>query len=206
MELTVAIGVMSILGIIFVNTLTQTLRGQNKVKILNKVKQNGQTVLDRLSSEIRQSETIICPKVPATSENSIVVFSKGNYTRFKLNPEAADANGYITQNIFTADDIPDGVENSTLCQPTASDLGGTGRNYSLTDNDPVSGVSIRNATDSAGLTKKLFVMETASPGYSDAVNIQFRAFSGVRGGQTYETAVGPDGILFATTVQVRGGK
>lgn len=200
-ELIVVVGIMGILGLIFTNTLIQSLRGQSKVKVINEVKQNGQVILDRLSNDIRQAEKIVCMGTnelnPGGKNDTIVVVRSGVYSRFRLITPIIDANGYIKRSDFTAEEITSPDAENLLCS-TSVDIGST---YTLTNIDPVNGVSVNYNGDSP-----VFAPESPMPGYSDVVAIKFRAFQGVKIGQLFESSVGSEGIPFATTIQVRGGK
>ncbi|MBI4037372.1 type II secretion system protein [Candidatus Daviesbacteria bacterium] len=203
-ELIIVIGITTLLGVILTNTLTQALRGQAKVKIINQVKENGQVVLEQLSNEIKQAEKVICVgrKDGSTQDDTIVTFKAGIYSRFRLSPPTGSANGYFERNNFTGDNIPDGSTMPDLC--SAATTFGTSA-YSITDSDSVNGVSIRFDLDNVGAQKPVFTRSSQS-GYNDTITIRFRAFQAIKVGQTYETAVGADGVLITTTVQVRGAK
>lgn len=200
-ELIVVVGIMGILGLIFTNTLIQSLRGQSKVKVLNEVKQNGQVILDRLSNDIRQAEKIVCVGKneinPGGKNDTIVVVKHGTYSRFRLIIPAPVANGSIKRSDFTAEDIVNPDAENLLCS-TSGDIGST---YTLTDVDLVNGVSVNYDGEN-----HVFAKESPKPGYSDVVTIKFRAFQGVKTGSLFESSVKDEGIQFATTIQVRGGK
>jgi len=205
-ELVVAIGLMGILGLIFTDTLIQTLRGQNKVKVLNQVKQNGQMVLDRLSNELRQAEKIICVyDFNASVTQSIVVYKAGTYSKYQFYPPEYPegcVNGCIKKFEFTIEDIPDaiGIDNDPTDEQLLCSEGiNPGDLYSFTDTDPVTGVSLDYADSSTP-----FFSRDQSVGYSDIVTVSFRAFQAVDTGKTYETSVKEDGVTFTTTVQLRG--
>lgn len=201
-ELIVAIGVMAILGVIFTNTLTQTLRGQNKVKVLNQVKQNGQVILDRISSDIQQAEKVVCVGAEngGSTNDTLVVVKGGIYSRYRFYPPTSGTNGYIDRNDFTNEDIV--ADNPDLC----TDPGYRGLNnvFTLTDRDSLNGVSLNFGLDSLG-NSPIFSVSNQD-GYNQTVMIVFRVFQGVKTGQSFESVVGQDGILFATAVQARGGK
>lgn len=208
-ELIVVVGIMGVLGLIFTNTLVQSLRGQSKVKVINQIKQNGQAVLERLSGEMRRAEKVVCvgkindPSIK-DSGDSLTIFNKGVYSRFRFFAPGAcpnSSNGCLRQLDFTAADIPDSVSEGNLCSDNQDYNPGsvTATLVNLTDIDPVNGVSVQSDGQ-----KPLFRRDS-SAGFSDSVEVQFRAFPGVLAGQTSESAV-PEGILFATTVQLRGGK
>ena len=209
-ELIVVIGTTAILGLIFTNTLTQTFRGQSKSTAINKVKQNGQSVLDTLSNSIRQAEKVVC--VGTNSDNAqnpndtIVLYKQGIYSRFRFYPPPARPagcptdNGCIKRNDFTQDD----VVNITTDLCTDNTDHGINSVYILTDTDPVNGVSLKY-DDSGGVKKPIFIKDSRA-GFNDQVTIHFLADVGVNAGQTYEAEVGNGGILFDTTAQARGGK
>lgn len=200
-ELIVVVGIMGILGLIFTNTLIQSLRGQSKVKVLNEVKQNGQTILDRLSNDIRQAEKIVCIGVNELNaggkNDTIVVVKQGTYSRFRLIIPTSTTNGYIKRSDFTAEEIANSDAENLLCS-TSGDIGNT---YTLTDVDPLNGVSVNY--DGENL---VFAEESPLPGYSDMMAIKFRVFQGVKTGRLFESSVSDEGVPFATTIQVRGGK
>lgn len=191
-ELVVVISIIGILGLIFSDILIQTLRGQNKVKVIDQVKQNGQASLDRLSDEIRQSEKIVCfvSQVNNGSPDTIVLFRQGAYTRFRFYAPTTAANGSI------AWDNPQFTD--FLCtEPQVS----SSLQY-LTDKDPVNGVSV---SYDGSMNNPIFTVSRLA-GYSDSVTVKFRASQGVKAGQTPESSVNQGGIIFSTTVQVRAGK
>lgn len=201
-EILVVVVLLSILGLILTNVLTQVLRGQNKINVVSLVKQNGQLVLDKLSGEIRSAEKVLCVGQTTTSpNNTIVLFRNGNYIRFKFIqplPEGVPtANGYFQKNVFTPEDIPDGIINDEmLC--TTNDLG---QSSFLTDKDDKSGISI----DYDG-TNPIFNIQTPQAGFPDVILIKFRAEAGVKAGKTPESTVAEEGVLFTTAASVRGGK
>ena len=203
-ELIVVVGIMGILGVIFTNTLIQSLRGQSKVKVINEVKQNGQVILDRLSSDIRQAEKIVCrgkntdnkSNSPENAYDTIVVVRSGTYSRFRLITPTSITNGFIERSDFGAENITSPNAEVLLC----STPGSIGSTYILSNLDSISGVAINYDG-----VNPVFVWES-SPGYSDVVTIKFRAFQGVKAGSLFESSVSEEGVSFATTIQVRGGK
>lgn len=195
-ELIVVIAIMGVLTLIITDTLIQTLRGENKVKILNQVKQNGQVVLDTMLNEIRRAKTVICigDYDNDNIDDTIVIFGNEVYTRFRyVKPFPTDnptANGYIRRDDFTD-------QTSVMC--SSEDIGSL-QSFILSSTDPLNGVSIKQD----GLSP--IFSENARSGYSSIITIRFRVAEGVRAGRTYETAVEEGGVLFTTTVQVRGGR
>ncbi len=202
-EILVVMSIMAVLGLIFTNTLVQTLRNQNKVRVVNQVKQNGQVGLDRISNEIRQAERVFCINDNQANTDTLILFRQGVYTRIRFAaPSPANnptANGYISI------DYPDAAN--------ADCNGAQSLPQSLTDQDTKNGVSIDFNPLTAGFPKlrdplvsdKIFT-KNSLPGYPDTINIKFRATSGVSAGRMFENLVSDNGVLFDTTVEVRGGR
>lgn len=224
-ELIVVISITVLLGIIFISILTQSFRGQNKSKLINQVKQNGQTVMDELANNIRQAEKVICvgKKSGSTVDDTIVLYNGKNFSRFRFNPPKTSAplkNGYFTREDFVLTECQ-GNENCAEClkginnedcpvaAPNPYDYlcvftPELGTKNSMTDQDTFNGVSIKydNISD---IDQPIF-LRSFQPGFKDLVTISFRALQGVSLGQTYENIIGQNGILFTTTVQLRGGQ
>lgn len=200
-EILIVITIMGVLGFILTDLLTQVLRGQNKINIVNRVKQNAQVVLDKLSNEIRSAEKIICVGKNENNavfllDDSIVIFKSKNYTRFRFIPPNLSAplpiNGYITREDFTQNDF---LPASDLCAERLA------RNpIDLTDKDN-NGISI-----DYDLNKSIFKKDTDLTGSSpDLIYIRFKASESVAV-KTAENTVTEGGILFTTAVSIRGGK
>jgi len=189
-ELLIVMTVMGILGFIFTDILTQSLRGQNKVKILNQVKQNGQVVLDRLVNEVHQAEKVICAG-QYSGKDTLVTFKQGVYYRFRIYPPSG-----TTQNGYIALDYPLYATNPCLEDQSATER------FILTDQDTHSGVSLDYDDTVVEFNSKIFAVDSEA-GYSDAVTIRFRATAGVEAGSLYEASVEEGGVLFNTTAQVR---
>lgn len=183
-ETVVMIGIIGVLGVILTDTLTQIFRGQNKVITISEIKQHGQTMLDQMAKTVREAEKITCPiavsDIPVPSD-AIVVAKNKVYTRYKYQPPTATASGYI----FT-----DNVQNCTGPQGAGAVI--------LSNTDPAKGVSIRQADPSKQIFTRYF-----SPGYKDAVTIQFRMGPGEGAAKVAESQVSSSGVLFQTTVQMR---
>lgn len=209
-ELVVIIGLFAILGLIFTATLMQTLRGQNKSRVLNQVKQNGQVVLDRLSNEIHQAEKIVCVGKNSANtgsffDDTLVVYKGGTYTRFRFFPPVGDtANGYIAREDFTSEDVladlnrqDDIFDDPILC---IQDLKYSVEGFvKITDQDPVRGVSIKYFDNNSPVFSR-----SKMAGFADVITVKFMIASAVSAGVTYENLV--DGIPFSTAVQIKGEK
>lgn len=202
-EILVVIAAMGILGAIFSDFLVQVLRGQNKVRVITQVKQNGQAVLENLTSEIRQAEDIICightMGVDGDSLNdTLVVFKAGRYTQFRLHRPMAGNNGKFTRDDFSEENIPNTVTDEQLCTRNVN----LGNVRDLTDTNTKSGISVDIADGYPVFDKSL----NEKPGFVDIINIRFKAVAGVGAGQTYEASVSEGGVLFTTAVQAKMSK
>lgn len=197
-EILVVVSVIGILGVIFTDILTQVLRGQSKVKIINQVKQNGQVVLDKLTNEIRQAEDIICigDSNADLMKDTLVIVKNGIYSRYRLHPQTNTENGKITRNDFVESGFL-GIAYSELC---TSNVGYGGIVTTLTNTDPVSGVSVGIVESSHVFEEKL------KAGYGSIITITFKATAGVKAGSAYEVSIKEGGVLFTTAAQVRGLK
>lgn len=213
-ELIVVVAIMAVLGVIFTDILIQSIRGQNKVKVINMVKQNGQVVMDKLSNEIRQAEDLVCVgKIGLTSVDcqttacdTIVTYKGGTYSRYRLvapsPPTNPTVNGKITRNDFTKDLIPIGGEN-TLCKD--ADISNT-LLTNLSDTNTISGVSLDYMKD--GTNPKPVFNKTVSSevGFGETIIIQFNAVAGVGAGYNFDVTVKEGGVPFTTAVNIRGGQ
>lgn len=201
MELLIVIAIMGLLGLVFTDTILQSLRGQTKVKVINQVKQNGQLILDSLANEARSANSIIClgDTSPPDGILDTVAFKKDEtLKRFRFYPpqEAVKVNGYIARYDFTKDAIADGFSLNEIC--TDANFGKL-QESRMSDGDPVNGVSL----DAAG-SDHIFSRSTPKPGFGDVVKIRFSANSGVSIGQSVESRVEEGGVVFETSVQIRG--
>ena len=197
-EMLIAISVISIIGFILTDIMSQVFRGQNKINTVSLVKQNGQVVLDKLSNEIRSAEKVICNgSAVGGPKDTVVLFRNGNYTRFRFVLPTALASGYFSREDFTQDDIPDGVTDLTLCTETGVIRG---QQSFLTDKDS-NGVSIGYDGTNPIFEKQ---PEAGSP---DIILIRFRAGKSVSAvTKTPENTVSDGGVLFTTAASVKGGK
>lgn len=187
-ELLVVVAVMGGLGLLFTDILTQTLRGQNKAKIINQVKQNGQAVLDKLTNDIRQAQEVKC----ATNNTIVyarVVSGQTGFTRVRFTRPTSTTNGVLAMDHPVIADQTSCDEPNLINPPE-----------NLTDTDPVNGVSIKNASFSHTLKSS-----STDPNelISDTVTVSFDVTAGVGAGFAYETTVKEGGINYSTTIQLR---
>lgn len=209
-EIIIAIAILGILGFIFTDILTQVLRGQNKSKIVSLVKQAGQTIMNDLSTQIRESEKVVCVGTNTDNagkpEDTVVIYKNGEYVRFRFIPPSdeigGNKNGYIKRNDFTADNIIDVTSNAALCTDNTDQ--DQARVSNLTNINATTGVSLKYNVEN-GNSRPIFTKDSRA-GFADSVTISFRVSQGTAAGNAYESAVASDGILFTTTVQVKGGK
>lgn len=210
-ELIVVITIMGILGVIFSDILVQALRTQNKVRVLSQVKQNGQKILNDVVYEVQRSEKIICTDNPVdqTKPNVLVLFRQGVYTRFKFIPPDSGpplSNGYIEMGSINAsileqqnlapDDFCTNNNSANINFDSKFEL----NRVNLSDRDAVNGSSLDYDHDSNNNNIPAF-KET---GYNnEAMVVRFLARQAPGAGQTYETTVTAEGILFTTTVKIR---
>ncbi len=198
-ELVVVLGIMAILGTIMTNFLVQTVRGENKSKLVNQVKQNGQVVLDTISSQIRNSEQVICIGNIASGSltlhpfDNIVLYGNGVYTQIVLNLPTATTNGDIDETTFI------GPVDSSACTVAHNTIALNGV-INLSDNDPINGISLDFTTQS-GVKQDIFSYN--ANGAAQVVTIQFSGFSGVNSGSSYDLLL-PGGVPFQTSIEIRG--
>lgn len=196
-EVIVTITVVSALVYLLSNLLSSTLKGGSKTQLLGIVRQNGQQALDSVADTLRSSDEVVCVDFSTGTYGSdgggprIVVFSQGQYIGLRMVPETGGANGYLyryTPVIAPNTEPTNPAELLAVC--TRAETG----QVVLTDQNPVSGVSLRSG--------RFFV--TKSAGVKTTVQIQFDLAPGVEAGSSYENQLGGSGVLsFQTTVQLR---
>lgn len=180
-ETLVMIALLGLLGVIFANTLAQGLRGQNKTTTISQARQNGQLILDQVSNSLRSADNVVCiGDFGAALNSTMVLETEGSYIRYRFIPPANGQNGSIVM------DRP-----ASYAPGACSELMPNG--VSLTNTDPVNGVSITNGSFS----------KSSSAGFKDIVTITFSVFSGVATTGTSESQVGPNGVPFQTSVELR---
>lgn len=194
-ELLVAITVTVILGLVMTSVLLQSLRGEKKANLISQIKQSGQFTLDKMANEIRQADKILCPDSPAAGSRLVILVDGHKYIRYGyyVNP-VTGYNAYLARDDITSSwlDCPAALSGA-LDQSTAQ---------ILTNQDGVNGINIdEDKGYITGQDHEIFTVDKKE-GYPDAVTIRYRAFGGVKSGQTYETSI-PDGVLLMTTVKVR---
>lgn len=191
-EILVVVAVLSVVGILVLTIFTRNLKGTNKTQILGAIKQNGQSVLEAMTSTIRDSDNIVCPSTTAPS-NTLVVVAKGIYTRYRfIAPDAS--NGLIQRDnpakqtdLATDQEETDPAFVIRICG-TADPM--VGPNV-LTDTNPQSGVSL--ASGSFSLNRQA--------GFKDNVKVTFELSPGIGALPALVSEIGT--VTFETTIQLR---
>lgn len=190
-EILVVVAVLSVVGILVLTIFTRTLKGTNKTQILGAIKQNGQSVLETMTSTIRDSDNIVCPTSAPSS--TLVVVTKGIYTRYRFIVPGAN-NGLIQQDNPTKQTDPATNKEETdpafvirICSPEDP----MPQPIVLTDTNSQSGVSLTSGSFS--LNKQA--------GFKDNVKITFVLSPGVGALPALISEIGP--VTFETTIALR---
>ncbi|MBI2018655.1 prepilin-type N-terminal cleavage/methylation domain-containing protein [Candidatus Daviesbacteria bacterium] len=191
-EILVVVAVLSVVGILVLTIFTRTLRGTNKTQILGAIKQNGQSVLETMTGAIRNSDNIVCPL--SASSNTLVVVTRGIYSRYRFIAQDTSNNGLIQQDNpakqidpATGQEETDPAFVNRICGPADPMV----LPIVLTDTHPQSGVSL--ASGSFSLNRQA--------GFKDNVKITFELTPGVRALPVLVSEIGA--ITFETTIQLR---
>lgn len=161
----------------------RSLQASNKTQILTQMKQNGQTAMEKLEKNIRDSDAVVCVG-PSSSptKDTVVIDSKGIYNRYKfISPVGAISNGVIQL------DQPD---KSTLT-PCDNYVAPFTNLQSLTNKNLLSGVSIRNGS----------FTRSQQAGFKDTVTIKFDLFPAVGVPSQISSQINP--VTLTTTVVLR---
>src|SRR3989338_7593499 len=124
-EMLVVIAILSVVGILILTIFTRTLKGTNKSQIISSIKQNGQSVLETMTSSVRGADNVVCPFVipPETTalSETLLMVSKGIYNRYRFNPEPENgsSNGYINQDNPVKQPISIDPSNPVTCESIA---------------------------------------------------------------------------------------
>ena len=202
----VVIAVLSLVGVLILTIFTRTLRGSNKAQIIGVIKQNGQSVLESMTSNIRNADNLICP-VDSTPTNTLVVVKNGIYLRYRIAfagnskvPSSCSANGCIVSDnpVQSTDPTADEVANPTLfvnrvCNPLSIIPDPLSSALIMTDTNTQSGVSVSNKSG-------LFVRSKAS-GFKDGVTINFSLEEAKDALPSVAGQIDP--VTFETTIQLR---
>jgi len=198
-EMLVVIAVLSIIGILILTIFTRTLKGTNKSQILGAIKQNGQSVLETLTSSIRNADNVVCPAIipPATTASSgtLVIVTQGIYTRYRFIAAGAN-NGLIQQDNpakqTVAGSNPPREETDAEFVDRVCTIGSIMPTpIILTDTNPQSGVSLANGS----------FTRNRPAGFKDSVKVTFVVSPGIGALPTLINEIDP--VTFETTIQLR---
>ncbi len=201
LETVIAISIVGVISAVFVSSLTQSLRGQNKANLITQAKQNGDTVLNVMEKNIRGAESIICVGTnndkdtsvsylcdsSSCSGNVLVLKANGAYHRYRFIKGTSTAGGTISLESNLPYDSS--ISASEWCSPVST----SSANQYLTDNDSKTGVNI---------AKGIF-LQTKQSGVPDLITISFVINSATSASSTVENSLVGAGIPFSTTVGLR---
>lgn len=214
-ELLVVMAILSLLGTLAVTIFVRTLRANNKSQIILTIKQNGQTALDTLDKNIRNSDSIVCVSneisdTPPIKGRTVVFDKGGSFTRYRMVLAVADAtNGYIVQdnpepvtsgcnpplNAETCEIIPlpdqtFGITTSFI-NSVCSAANPMDNPTILTDTNTQTGISVKNGS---------FIRMKQS-GFRDVVAIDFMLGPGEKAPSVVAGQIDP--VQFQTTIGLR---
>lgn len=207
-EMLVVVSVLAILGIIFTEIFIRSLRGNYKAQTINKIKQEGQTVLNTLGDQIKDSDRVVsCDKDDDDDayKDTILLVKGTAYSRyyFKKEPtEGTPANGYIELQSSIA-----GLNNLStqqlqeICRDATTSATVFGAAQYLTDTDPKTGVSLKLKENIGSSGFVPFVATVNQEGFKDIVEIEFTLSAGVDAPNMIVGKIDP--IPFITTVGLR---
>lgn len=184
-EILVVISVLSIVGVIILTIFSQTLRGNNKAQILSAIKQNGQSVLENMDKNIRNSDSIVCI---SPDNSTLVVVKQGSYTRYKF------LSGSIQQDFPTQPPPPASKADvkiflASICTDTLGTDSLTPAQV-LTDTNSQTGVNLISGSFTPG-----------TKGLKDSVTISFQLGPGRGVSSSLSGQIDP--VSFETTIQLR---
>lgn len=188
LEIIIALGLMGVIGLITTGLISRSFRGNNKVELIGKIRQNGQNVLASFESTARSSDYIVCntPTVIGFQDKS------GSYVRIKYLPPTQTSNGVLYKQVFNS--ISDPSKTNELCLDSSLIFPESPSQTYLTDNNPVSGVSI---------SKLIFTRHTGANN-QDSVEINMDISPAINSASGYDNQLGGSGVIsFKTTVEIK---
>ncbi len=202
-EILVVMAILALVGGLILTIFTQTLRGNNKSQIIATIKENGQAVLENISQTIRNADNVDCPVIQPEStfaySNTLVIDSKGIYTRYKFIAPSPTANGMIQQD-NPVKQIVNNIEETSpqfvnrVCGPNDP----MSQPVVLTDTKVDTGVSV--FPDPADPSPYVFKRDRPS-GFKDQVTIKFLAKPGLSAFPAVAGQIDP--VTFQTTIELR---
>lgn len=180
-EILVVISIMAVVGIILTEVFIRSLRGGNKAEVLAILKQNGQSVLENIDKNIRNSDNIICVDGPG---DLLVIEKGGLYTRYRY------VQGQLLEDHLTlASNVP---QTQFLIDACA--------NVNYADVAPAGLTDFEKVIVSSPPNSKIFTTLKSS-GFKAIVTINFLLKPG--GSIPKNVADQVDPVPFVTTIQVR---
>ena len=196
-EVLVVLAVLSILGLIVLTIFTRSLRGANKTQVILSIKENGQAVLEIIDKDIRNSDNLVCPALPAgQTANTVVISKDGLYTRYRISmPEDNTTAASCAENGCIAFDTPSPTEQETtpllFINRVCNGIDPMVNPTVLTDTDSEKGVLVQGGE---------FKLNRKS-GFKDFVNVKFTLKPPP--GAPSAVAGQIDPVTFETTIQLR---
>lgn len=152
-EILVVIAIIGIMGLVVTEIFVRNLRGNEKAKVLASIKQNGQSVLDRMDKTVRSADNIVC--VPTFEV--LVIVKSGVYTRYRFKVDSG-VNTIIEDNPVFSGAGPLSTFVGDIC--SVNDYTGASKTI-LTDTK-------------LQIIEHQFVRGSSLPGYKDTVSIIFK--------------------------------
>lgn len=204
-EMIVVMAVLAVVGTVVLTIFIRTLRGANKAQILSAIKQNGQSILETMDKNIRNSDNIVCPFYTSPTQmtvdsHTITIVKNGIYTRYRFIPpddktpllgRCHSKNGCIISDspvLPTPSPLPSDIIKtftSGLCETTFESP------QILTDTNPQTGVSVVSGS----------FTRSRQAGFRDIVTIKFDLVPGVKAPQVVAGQI--DAVTFQTTIELR---
>lgn len=203
-ELLVVIAILSFLGAMILSIFTSSLKGSNKSQIISVIKENGQSVLDSMDKNIRNSDRVVCVINTIPPGPTLVSVKQGIYTRYRLIATSQISNGYITQETLNLPSSPPPSSDpnlyvrdfeNTVCNDPSQSF------QILTDTSTQTGVS----ADCFGTppdcnTNKPFA-RSKSAGFKDQITIKFVLKPGISAPSSVAGQIDP--VVFQTSIDLR---
>lgn len=179
-EVLVVIAIVGIMGLVVTEIFVRSLRGNEKAKVSANIKQNGQSVMERVDKVVRGADNIVCVPV----QEVLVVVQGGLYTRYRFKTESGVAT-LVEDNPVFSGEVPLSTFVGDIC--SVNDYPGTNK-IILTDISAQGGVGIEDYR----------FLRAPSPGYKDTVSIIFKLKTRV---VNLQGVVDP--VEFRTTIGLR---
>ena len=140
-ELLVVVAVMIVIGLVGSDILINVVKGSNKVEIINKVKQNGSSVLDQMERKIR-SATVVYSSVNGNGTGVVVDAINNGQCLTQIITKSAGPPDVYTKFFLVAEGAQNGYIATAQAATLASLPVSAALSQSITNTDGVSGVSL----------------------------------------------------------------